>query len=114
MAARNLHLCVDIGTDAFDRAGGIIHALRSLKPDLKDVLDDLAVKILFGSEVIQQIGLGQTRHIRDQLHRSTAKARFGKYFLSRLQDERLVLLADLVAAQRLCGFGHRAGPQDFS
>ncbi|MDB5664123.1 MAG: hypothetical protein JWS11_666 [Cypionkella sp.] len=81
MPARNLHLGIYISTDTLHRAGSVIHALRRMEPNLKDILHHFAVKFLFGGKVVMQVGLWQPRHIGDQLHRSATKAGLGKDFL---------------------------------
>ena len=87
MAARDFHLGVDIGADAFDRAGGIVHAVGGMQPDFEDVLHDAAVKVLFGGEIIVQVGLGQAGQVGDQLHGGTAEPGLGKDLFGGLQDQ---------------------------
>src|SRR3989338_6707106 len=106
MPARDFHLGLDIGPDPFDWTRRLIHAVRRMQPDLEDILHNAAVEILFRGKVIMQVRLGQPRHIRDQLHRRPAKACFREYFFRRLKNERFILLADFIAAQRAGGLGH--------
>ena len=58
MAARDLHLRVDIGTDPLDRAGGFVEDIRRVKPNLEDLLNNFPVKLFLSREVVMQVRLG--------------------------------------------------------
>ena len=101
VAARDFHLGVDIGPDAFDRAGGGVETVGGVQPDLEDVLDHRAVKLFLGGKIVVQVGLGQPRHVGDKLHRRPAEPGLGKHLFGGRQDGCDILLPDFRAPSGL-------------
>ncbi|MNV73420.1 hypothetical protein D3C71_1665680 [compost metagenome] len=84
----------DVATQDFARHAVGVERRRGLEDRLDDAFQDLAVEVFLGSEVVVDVGLGQSRLGCDIAGFGRSEALVGKFFTGGTQDQLFVALAD--------------------